>query len=112
MRFRNYPYAFWFLGFGFLLGAIFVVTLLFEDFIKFKKLWHEYALVAGMMVLGMLFLTSGKIKSVIFDKEAKQVIIRKRTITCHCKTITKFDLKDLYDVRAVWRGINTTQMNT
>lgn len=65
-----------------------------------------------VVVLGIMFLTAGKIKSVIFDKNAKQVIIRKRTITCHCKTITKYNMKDMYDVRAVWRGLQSNSTNT
>lgn len=112
MRFRHYPWGFWFLGFGFLSGALLVLTLLYEDFIQFKKAWHEYVLVGGMIVLGILFLTTGKVKSVIFDRYENEIILRKRTITCHCKTITKYNLDDLLDVRAVWRGIYTTQVKT
>lgn len=33
LRFRNYPYAFWFLGTLFLLGSGLIVFLLYEDFI-------------------------------------------------------------------------------
>ena len=112
MRFRHYPYAFWFLGFSFLAGAVLVLTLLFEDFFHLKKAWHEYAMVLGMIAMGVLFLTTGKVKSVIFDLSEKEILIRKRTLTCHCKTITKYQMSDLCDVRAVWRGIHTSAINT
>ena len=65
-----------------------------------------------MIVMGILFLTAGKVKSVIFDRDEKEIIIRKRTITCHCKTITKYRLSDLVDVKAVWRGVNSGSVNT
>ena len=112
MRYRHYPYGFWFLGFGFLSGSVLVLTLVYEDFVKFKKAWHEYVLVLFMIVMGIMFLTTGKVKSVIFDRHEKEIIIRKRTITCHCKTITKYRLDDLCDVRAVWRGVHTGSINT
>lgn len=68
-------------------------------------------LVALMILLGIIFLTTGKIKSTIFDIEKKEIIIRKRTISCHCRTVTKYDMVDLFDVRAVHRGINSRQYN-
>ena len=39
MRFRHYPWGFWFLGFSFLFGAAFVLFIVYEDFIHFKKTW-------------------------------------------------------------------------
>ena len=54
---------------------------------------------------------TGKIKSTIFDKKEQTVIIRKRTISCHCRTITAYDLKALRDVRAVWRGLKAGEID-
>lgn len=69
-------------------------------------------MVLGMIGMGVVFLTTGKVKSVIFDLHEKEILIRKRTLTCHCKTITKYEMSDLCDVRAVWRGIHTSSINT
>ena len=54
---------------------------------------------------------AGKIRSTVFDKSKDEIIIRKRNITCHRRTVTKYKLSDLQDVRAVWRGIDQGQVN-
>merc|ERR1712086_1176597 len=42
----------------------------------------------------------------------KQLIVRKGSLTLHCRTVTKYDLDDLIGIRAVWRGVNTNNVQT
>lgn len=83
-----------------------------ENLVTFKKKNHEYILLAFLVIIGMVFLVSGKVKSTIFDKQAKKLTIRKRSITCHCRSITNYALEDLKGLRAVKRGIKQGQVET
>lgn len=105
LRFRKFPWSHWIMALIFLGSAFFIIYMVMEDLVKFKKKIHEYLLIIWLLVTGFAFLLTGKIKSTIFDKKEQTVIIRKRTISCHCRSITAYNLKTLRDVRAVWRGL-------
>ena len=105
IRFRKYPWPYWILATLFLGGAGFIIFMEQENLVKFKKKNHEYILLACLIIVGMAFLVTGKVKSTIFDKKAKKLTIRKRSITCHCRSITNYNLENLKGLRAVKRGI-------
>ena len=106
LRFRKFPWPHWILAFLFLGAAAFIIYMANADMVKFKKKYVETLLLLFLIVVGFVFLTSGRIKSTIFDKEKRRVTIRKRTICCQRKTITNYNLDDMISIRAVKRGIN------
>ena len=112
LRFRKYPWPNWFCGFVFLAGSIAVLILAEEKILTFQSSGAELGLLAFMIISGLIFLWYGRTKSTVFDRKEKAITIRKRNIFCHRRTITKYDLGDLTDVRAVYRGINSGQVRT
>lgn len=112
LRFRKYPWGNWFCGFVFLTGSVACFILAQEKLLTFKNKGVEPFLLAFMVVAGLIFLWYGRTKSTVFDRKEKAITIRKRNIFCHRRTITKYDLSDLTDVRAVRRGINSGQVRT
>jgi len=111
LRFRKFPWPHWILGAAFLGSAAFILYMVAEDFWTFKKKAHEYFLLAFLILFGLIFLYSGKIKSTIFDKQTRELIVKKRNISCHKRSYTKYKLDDISDVRAVRRGIEAGQVN-
>lgn len=111
LRFRKFPWNHWIMAAIFLGGAIFIIYMVLEDLVKFKKRIHEYLCILTLLFLGMVFLLSGKIKSTIIDRDSKTLLVRKRTISCHCRSITKYSLENLRDVRAVWRGLKAGEID-
>lgn len=65
-----------------------------------------------LAIMAGVFLISGKIKSTVFDKENNQLMIRKRNICCHRRSITIYKLKDIIDARVVWRGMKVDAIDT
>lgn len=63
-------------------------------------------------VLGLFFLWKGKIKHTIFDKRAGTMTIKKRNVFCNKRTITTYRLKDISDVKAVYRGYKAGSVDT
>jgi hypothetical protein len=112
LRFRKYPWPFWFIGFAFLAGAIYILHLSLIGKIKFKKSIQEFLILSFMAVMAAVFLYTGKIKSTVFDKKNNQLMIRKRNICCHRRSITLYKLADIVDARAVWRGMKVDAVNT
>lgn len=72
----------------------------------------EKALLILLILFGLLFLITGKIKTIQFDSEAKELTIRKKSLTCHCKTVTRYSYDDIMDVKAVWRGVRSGSIDT
>ena len=111
LRFRQFPKSNWFLAAAFFSGAVFVLVTL-EENLLFADLKTEKVLLIMLILFGLLFLLTGKIKTIEFDKESKQLTIKKRTITCHCRTVTKYDYDEIMDVKAVWRGVRAGSVDT
>ena len=82
LRFRKFPWHHWILAALFLGAAGFIIFMVIDDMLKFKKKYTEAMLLLFLIVTGMAFLTSGRVKSTIFDKQSKKLTIRKRTIFC------------------------------
>ena len=57
-------------------------------------------------------MVSGKIKSTVFDKKNNKLMIRKRNICCHRRSITLYKLDDIIDARVVWRGMKVDAIDT
>lgn len=112
LRFRKYPWPHWITGFCMWSGFGFIMYMAHERILKFDKKGVEYLLLAFLLICGFAFLWAGRTKSTIFDKKTNSLIIRKRNIFCHRRTITKYNLDEMTDVRAVWRGINSGSVNT
>lgn len=68
LRFRKFPWPHWILGAAFLGSAAFILYMVAEDFWTFKKKAHEYFLLGFLLVMGLVFLYTGKIKTTIFDR--------------------------------------------
>jgi hypothetical protein len=107
LRFRKYPWAFWFLGFSFLAGALAILYLSINGQMKLKKKAYEILIIIFMTVLASAFMTAGRVKSSVFDKKENEFMIRKRNICCQRRSITTYKLQDIIDIRAVWRGIRS-----
>ena len=59
-----------------------------------------------------VFLISGKIKSTIFDRKDNKLMVRKRNICCHRRSVTIYKLDDIVDARIVWRGMKADAIDT
>ena len=64
LRFRKYPWPQWFLGLAALAGAVFIIFMCYENVIKFKKRWFEYALLTFLLVLSFALVYSGTIETI------------------------------------------------
>lgn len=89
MRFRTCPWPNWFLAIAFISGSLMIAVAVYEHIMVMEK-WQENLILTFTSVMGLVFLTTGKIRSVVFDKKAKEIQVRKRTITCHCRKVTKY----------------------
>ena len=66
-----------------------------KSIIKFKRTSVEYVLFSFLVVVGLIFLFSGKIKTTEFDMNKGVIQIRKRNLSCHNRSITNYDLKQI-----------------
>jgi len=73
---------------------------------------RDLVLLLICLVLGILFLYKGKVKSTIFDKTAGTLTIKKRNTCCDKRSITTYRLEDIDDIRAVHRGYKTGGVDT
>ena len=112
LRFRKYPWPFWFLGFAFASGASYLWYLSYTNVIKFKGDLQEVLILSFLAIMALVFLISGKIKSTVFDKSQNKLQIRKRNICCHRRSITVYKLSDIVDARVVWRGMKADAIDT
>ena len=69
LRFRKFPWPHWIMGCIFLGSAAFIIYMVLEELVQFKKKIHEYLLILWLVVTGLAFVFTGKIKSTIFDKD-------------------------------------------
>ena len=106
LRFRKFPWGHWFLGFTWLLGVAWIIYMIYEDLFKFKyhKILKEYTMIFVCSLMGLTFLYKGKIRHTIFDKKAGTLTIKKRNTFCDKRSIVTYSLKDITDVKAVYRG--------
>jgi len=114
LRFRRFPWGNWFLGFLWLAGTIWVIYEIYEDLFAFKshKILKEYAMLAFSAFMGILFLWKGKIRHTIFDKKAGALTIKKRNTCCDKRSIVTYRLKDISDVKVVYRGYKRGTVDT
>ena len=64
------------------------------------------------LFMGFLFIYKGKIRSVVFDKMQGTLTIKKRNLCCDKRSITTYPIKDITDVKAVYRGYKAGSVNT
>jgi hypothetical protein len=62
--------------------------------------------------MGILFIYKGKIRSVVFDKNYGTLTVKKRNLFCDKRSIVTYSLKDITDVKAVYRGFKSGSVNT
>ena len=114
MRFRKFPWGHWFLGTTWLGGVIWIIWLINHDLLDFKyhKILKEYMMILVSSILGFFFLYKGKIRHTIFDKKAGTLTIKKRNTCCDKRSIVSYKLKDISDVKAVYRGYKQGTVDT
>lgn len=114
LRFRKFPWGHWFLGFTWLLGVIWIIYEIKYDLFRFKahKILKEYLFLFFTFFISLMFLYKGKIRHTIFDKKAGTLTIKKRNICCDRRSIVTYSLKDISDVKAVYRGYKQNSVDT
>lgn len=80
IRFRKFPWTFWIMGSLWLFGALYVIYEIYEELVVFhhRKIYGEYLLLTFLIVMGLIFLHKGKIRSVIFDRGEGTLTVKKR----------------------------------
>lgn len=106
LRFRKFPWGHWFIGFTWLIGVCWIIWEINHDLFRFKyhKILKEYLMLFFCTIMGLMFLYKGKIRHTIFDKNAGTLTIKKRNTFCDKRSIVTYNLKDISDVKAVYRG--------
>ena len=114
LRFRKFPYSFWIMGAIWIIGTIFVVWELHREILKKKKRQQAYlwSIIFGTLMLGIVFIYKGNIKTTIFDRKYGTLTLKKRNLCCDKRKITTYPLKEILDVRAVYRGYQQGGINT
>ena len=64
------------------------------------------------MIMSLVFIYKGKIKTTIFDKRCGTLTVKKRNVCCRKRQITTYNLKEIEDVRAVYRGYKSGGVDT
>ena len=114
LRFRKFPWGHWFMGTMWVLGTLWIIYELWHTLSR-RSMWEnkrDLVLLLICLVLGILFLYKGKVKSTIFDKTAGTLTIKKRNTCCDKRSITTYRLEDIDDIRAVHRGYKTGGVDT
>ena len=102
------------MGFMWVLGTILVIYEMHENLLHFKhhELLKQYTIMAFTMIMGLVFVYKGKIKTTVFDKRTKTLTIKKRNICCRKRQIITYRLNEIDDVRAVYRGYKSGSVDT
>ena len=102
------------MGLMWILGTFWIIYETYEHIFLFKshKELYQYCLLTFTFVVGFIFLYSGKVRSTIFDKNQGTLTIKKRNIFCDKRQIITYKLKDITDVRAVYRGYKSGTIDT
>ena len=113
LRFRKFPWPFWFIGSLWILGACWIIYDLAEHLRKFTvdKIYKEYFMLLACILIGCTFLYFGKIRTIVFDKKEGTMTVKKRNTFCDKRSITTYRLNDITDVRAVQRGTSSGGVN-
>ena len=114
LRFRKFPWGHWFLGSTWLGGVVWFIWLVNHDLLDFQhhKILKEYMMILICTILGFFFFYKGKIRHTIFDKRAGTLTIKKRNTCCDKRSIITYKLKDISDVKAVYRGYKQGTVDT
>jgi hypothetical protein len=64
-----------------------------------------------MVAMGLVFLYSGRVETVVFDRQKQAVLIYRFNLVC-AREARRFDLSDVKDVRAAKRGVERNQNST
>ena len=91
LRFRTFPWMHWILGFMWILGLVYVIYSHYRELINLKKnkVW-TFSLFVFAFAMGIAFLYTGKVRSVIFDKASGTVTIKKRNTCCDRRSIVTY----------------------
>ena len=115
---RKIPWPHWIMGVLFVAGFVFSLYVVHEELIDIhfdKGLGRNelisVALMIFLLVMGLLFIYSGKVRTMIFDKRSDAIIIYKTRVTC-ARKMKVYRLSDLKRVRAAERGYERGQVNT
>lgn len=105
LRFRQFPWMHWILGSLWFGGLIWVVI---SHGNQLFNLEHSHFTVYSFLVLasiiGFLFLYTGKVRTVVFDRNEFTVTLKKRNTCCDRRSIVTYNLMTLSDVRAINRS--------
>ena len=75
------------------------------DFSEYSQIL-QYILLILLLVLGFVFVQSGYIETVVFDKRLGRLILYKTNVFC-MRYIKAYRLSEIRQVRAVQRGYKT-----
>ena len=70
LHFRTLPWPQWTLAFLFSMGAGLLISVLWERILVIKT-WMEVLCTGFLLFMSVLFLSTGKIKTIIIDRAAK-----------------------------------------
>ena len=97
-----------------MLGTIWMIYEMYEHLFTFAHYNNlkQYGALSFTFVMGILFVYKGKIKTTVFDKRCGTLTIKKRNICCRKRQITTYKLKDIENVKAVYRGYKSGGVDT
>jgi hypothetical protein len=95
----------------FLIGAIGFILITLENLVKFKKKWYEYALLSFLILTSATIFYASNIKTYLFDKRDHTLKVFKRSCLGLLRSELTFDLRELEEVRAVWRGLKSKNIS-
>jgi len=64
-----------------------------------------------MVAMGLIFLYTGRVETVVFDKQKQALLMYKFNLVC-AREARRIDLSDIKDVRAAKRGLERKQNHT
>jgi len=77
-----------------------------------RKHWAPLAILTTTCLVGLLFLWKGKVRTTVFDRRCGTLTVKRRNLCCHKRSIVTYRLKDISDVRAVYRGHESGSVDT
>ena len=114
LRFRKFPWGHWFMGGMWILGTFWMIYEMYHHLFTnahFNNV-KQYGALSFTFILGVLFVSKGKIKTTVFDKRCGTLTIKKKNICCFKRQLTTYRLKEIMDVKAVYRGYKSGGVDT
>lgn len=102
------------MGSMWIIGTVVLIYELRHHMINFKthRTLYNFLAVLFTLLMGLVFLYFGTIKTFVFDKSQGTLTVKKRNTFCDRRKIVTYRLRDISDVRAVYRGYKSGAVDT